>query len=88
MEINMEDKKLMKCLIPCWKGSVSQKKKKNVEKERDETLSSFLIVVINELKCIGVYIGLNTFINNFHIHWWVNDFFIMEDEELFIHLMD
>ena len=46
----------------------SKKKKKNVEKERDETLSSFLIVVINELKCIGVYIGLNTFINNFHIH--------------------
>ena len=35
MEINMEDKKLMKCLIPCWKGLVSQKKKKNVEKERD-----------------------------------------------------
>ena len=34
MEINMEDKKLMKCLIPCWKGLVSQKKK-NVEKERD-----------------------------------------------------
>ena len=86
MKINIEDKKLMKCLIPCWKGLVSQKKKKMLK--RRETLSSFLIVVINELKCIGVYIGLNTFINNFHIHWWVNDFFIMEDEELFIHLMD
>ena len=85
MEINMEDKELMKCLIPCWKRLVSQQKKML---KRRETLSSFLIVVINELKCIGVYIGLNTFINNFHIHWWVNDFFIMEDEELFIHLMD
>ena len=63
------------------------KKKKKMLKRR-ETLSSFLIVVINELKCIGVYIGLNTFINNFYIHWWVNVFFIMEDEELFIHLMD
>ena len=45
----------------------SKKKKKKMLKRR-ETLSSFLIVVINELKYIGVYIGLNTFINNFHIH--------------------
>ena len=81
----MEDNELMKCLILYWKG---------------ETLSFLLIVVItvqnkkekfvviNVLKCIGAYVGLNTFINNFHIHWWVNDFFIMKDEELFIHLMD
>ena len=34
MKINIEDKKLMKCLIPCWKRLVSQQKK-NVEKERD-----------------------------------------------------
>ena len=54
-----------------------------------ETILFFLIMVINGLICIGENIWLDTFRNNFHIYWWVNDIFIMKkNEESFTHLMD
>ena len=43
--------------------------------------------MINELIYILAYIGLDSFRINFHIHWLVNDIFIMENEESFTHLM-
>jgi len=45
MRVNMEDKEIVKCLISHWKW---------------ERLLLFLSRVINELKCIGVDIMLDT----------------------------
>ena len=44
VRVKMDDKELVKCLIPHWKW---------------ETISFFLITVINGLICIGAHIGLN-----------------------------
>ena len=56
--------------------------------KRRETFLFFLIVVINWLICIDLNIGLDIFKNNLHIHWRVNDIFIMENEESSTHLID
>ena len=44
IRFRMDDKELVKCLIPHWKW---------------ETISFFLIMVVNGLICIGADIGLN-----------------------------
>ena len=70
----MEDKELAKMF--------------NLTLKMREAILFFLIVMINGPICIRENIWLDTFRNNFHIHWWVNDVFIMENKELFTHLMD
>ena len=59
----------------------------NLPLKKWETILFFLIVMINELIYILAYIGLDSFRINFHIHWLVNDIFIMENEKSFTHLM-